>query len=225
VSDEGERLPLFPLSTVLFPGAVLPLHIFEPRYRDLVRDLSEAPAGSRAFGVVAIRHGREVGVDGIRALYDVGTMAVVRGIDPYPDGRFDIVTVGAARFRLRTLLEGGTAYLTAVVDVLDLDDHPMVDDTVAARRAATVRRSFDAYRRALGLGADEPLADDPELLSWQVAEGLVVGTDEAQRMLAASDTVSRLRVQSDILRRELALFRELPSLPALDLARAPMPLN
>ena len=63
------RLPLFPLGTVLFPGLLLPLHIFEERYRQLVRDLLVGPHESRAFGVVAIREGREVGADGIRALH------------------------------------------------------------------------------------------------------------------------------------------------------------
>jgi Lon protease-like protein len=66
------RLPLFPLGTVLFPGVLLPLHVFEERYRSMVRDLLDAPAEERRFGVVAIREGREVGADGIRALHAVG---------------------------------------------------------------------------------------------------------------------------------------------------------
>ena len=73
----GDRsvIAVFPLGTVLVPGLVLPLHIFEPRYRTLIHDLLALPAPERGFGVVAIREGHEVGVDGARALADVGTRA------------------------------------------------------------------------------------------------------------------------------------------------------
>ncbi len=67
----SETLPLFPLGTVLFPGLLLPLHIFEERYRQLVRDLVRQPE-PRRFGVVAIREGRETGIDGVAALYEIG---------------------------------------------------------------------------------------------------------------------------------------------------------
>src|SRR2546423_12156315 len=87
------ELPLFPLGTVLFPGVPLPLHIFEERYRLLVRDLMALPEGaSRRFGVVAIREGREVGADGVRALYPVGCTAELRDVEEDDDGRFDLLT-------------------------------------------------------------------------------------------------------------------------------------
>src|SRR5438445_6447902 len=95
----SELLPLFPLSTVLFPGMRLPLHIFEERYRLLVADLAAAPE-PRRFGVIAIRQGREVGADGVTALHEVGCVAEVRQIMPHADGRFDLATVGTQRFRL-----------------------------------------------------------------------------------------------------------------------------
>src|SRR3954471_6672549 len=89
------RLPLFPLGTVLFPGVPLPLHIFEERYRLLVRDLMAIPEGQpRRFGVVAIREGREVGADGVRALYSVGCTAELRQVQQYSDRRFYIVSGG-----------------------------------------------------------------------------------------------------------------------------------
>ena len=102
------RLPLFPLNAVLVPGLVLPLHIFEPRYRVLVQALLELPEDAeRRFGVVAIRSGREVGADGVRALHAVGCTAELREVTPYADGRFDLVDRGrdpvpAARARRRT---------------------------------------------------------------------------------------------------------------------------
>src|SRR5215472_10605580 len=100
----SETLPLFPLGAVLFPGLLLPLHIFEERYRQLVRDLQAGPE-PRRFGVVAIRQGRETGVDGIQALYEIGCTATVRQVKELEDGRYDIVTVGTDRFRLTGLDE------------------------------------------------------------------------------------------------------------------------
>jgi Lon protease-like protein len=105
----GELIPLFPLGSPLFPGVVLPLNIFEPRYRRLVRDLIALPAGNdrRFFGVVAIRQGWEVEqVAPAEALYDVGCAARLQGVRPQPDGGFRIVTVGGERFRLLDVVVG-----------------------------------------------------------------------------------------------------------------------
>ena len=99
VGTVSERLPLFPLGTVLFPGLVLPLHIFEPRYRRLVRDLLGGPSPMR-FGVIAIREGRETGVRGVSALHEVGCVAAVKEITELDEGRYDLLTVGTQRFRL-----------------------------------------------------------------------------------------------------------------------------
>src|SRR3954465_11172870 len=99
----GELIPLFPLGTPLFPGIVLPLQIFEPRYRRLMRDLLTLPEGGdrRFFGVVAIRQGWEVQhIAPAEALSDVGCTARVQAVRPQADGGFRIVTVGGERFRL-----------------------------------------------------------------------------------------------------------------------------
>ena len=127
----SDRLPLFPLGTVLFPGLVLPLHVFEERYRDLVRDLLELPEQDRRFGVVAIREGREVGADGVTALHEVGCVARLRQVTPYDDGRFDIVAAGVGRFRL-TGLADGAAYATGLVE-------PLLDQLGPADEAALQR--------------------------------------------------------------------------------------
>ncbi len=103
----GELIPLFPLGTPLFPGIVLPLQIFEPRYRRLMADLLELPEADdrRFFGVVAIRQGWEVErVAPAEALYDVGCTARVQAVRRQPDGGFRIVTVGGQRFRLRDVV-------------------------------------------------------------------------------------------------------------------------
>src|SRR5467141_274849 len=101
----SEMLPLFPLGAVLYPGMLLPLHIFEEGYRQLVRDMLDGPE-PRRFGVIAIRKGRETGIDGVNgmhSLYEIGCTATLRRVERHEDGRFDIVTLGTQRFRLRGL--------------------------------------------------------------------------------------------------------------------------
>jgi uncharacterized protein len=135
----SEVIPLFPLSSPLFPGIVLPLEIFEPRYRRLVADLVALPAGSphRMFGVVAIRQGWEVErVAPAEALYDVGCTARVQGVRAKPDGGFRMVTVGGDRFRLLDVLvgsedEGDPPYLRA--EVAWLSEEEVAEEAAAGR--------------------------------------------------------------------------------------------
>lgn len=212
------RLPLFPLGTVLFPGVLLPLHVFEERYRQLVRDLLVAPHEDRAFGVVAIREGREVGPDGVLALYAVGCVARLYRAEPYTDGRFDIVTTGAQRFRLDALDES-RPYLQGEVTLLGEPDGTDVE-----RLAAQVENAWLTYREALGSTGDEA-PDDARALSYLVAAGAVLDLGEKQRLLEADDTAGRLRAELALLRRETALLDLLPSLPAVELTHVPASPN
>jgi uncharacterized protein len=171
----GDLIPLFPLGTVLFPGVVLPLQIFEPRYRRLVTDLLSVPESDegRFFGVVAIRQGWEVErVAPAEALYDIGCTARVQVVRPQPDGGFQIVCVGGDRFRLLDLVVGeDPPYLQAEVEWLDEEEAaeeaasdqegltgppvpggPVQDEVVASVAAGsmavlvrTVRRLFARY--------------------------------------------------------------------------------
>jgi uncharacterized protein len=122
----GELIPMFPLGTPLFPGVVLPLQIFEPRYRRLMRDLLALPeAGDRRFfGVVAIRQGWEVEeISPAEALYDIGCTARVQAVRPQPDGGFRVVAVGGERFRLLDVVVGeDPPYLQAEVEWLDEEE-------------------------------------------------------------------------------------------------------
>jgi len=216
-----DSLPLFPLATVLFPGLVLPLHVFEERYRLLVRELVDAAPGAGArFGVVALRSGRELGTD-LPDLHDVGCTAELRRVQPYEDGRFDIVTTGGARFRVREL-DTSRPYLTGEVDQLPEE----VGDTgAAAALVARVRAGFAAYLLALsaaqGRASEAPevpeLPTDPLMLSYLVAAAVVVDVPDKQRLLAATDAAERLRLELSLLRQETRLLRALAALPALDL--------
>ena len=137
-------MPLFPLGTVLYPGLVLPLHIFEDRYRQLVRDLLDGPEPQQ-FGVIAIRKGRETGVDGISALYEIGCTATLRQVMRRDDGRFDLVTVGAQRFRLLEL-DHSRPYLQCEIELLTEETG---DRRRPALAAQAVQRAFRDYLDAL----------------------------------------------------------------------------
>lgn len=219
------RLPLFPLGTVLFPGVILPLHVFEERYRRMVRDLLTEDHDRRDLGIVAIREGREVGADGVRALHGVGCVARLRRVDPYADGRFDIVCMGTSRFQLGPDgLDDSLPYLRGRVELLA---EPAGDDPGAA--AGTVRPLFDAYRAALGgdaAGTDaDDVPDDPRQLSYLVAATVVLDLADRQRLLEAPDTSARLRAEARLLRRETTLLERLPSLPGVELTRVPASPN
>ena len=149
----GQVIPLFPLGTPLFPGVVLPLRIFEPRYRRLMRDLLVQRAEERTpgfFGVVAIRQGWEVEqVAPTEALYDIGCTARLQSVRPLSDGGFAIVTVGGDRFRL--------------LDVLVADDPPYLQAEVEwlADEEAAEEAAGDADG-LVGLPGEVPLGPPDE---------------------------------------------------------------
>ena len=216
-----ERLPLFPLGTVLFPGLVLPLHIFEERYRQLVHELLDGPE-PRRFGVIAIRKGRETGIDGVSSLYEVGCTATLRETEEHDDGGFDLVTVGTQRFRLDALDES-RPYLQGDVEFLDEDDG---DSAEAGRAASLVATSFRDYLTALserGLAqVNVPdLPDDPLLLSYLVAATMIIDLPARQGLLAEPDSLSRLTAERAMLQRETTMLRTLTSRPAPDLRYTP----
>jgi Lon protease-like protein len=217
----GEMLPLFPLGAVLYPGMLLPLHIFEERYRQLVRDLLDG-AEPRRFGVIAIRKGRETGIDGVQSLYEIGCTATLRRVDRHEDGRFDIVTVGTQRFRLLGL-DQTRPYLQGEVELLAGEP---ADPAVAGTAVRVLQAAFREYLDALTEwgGATvrlEELPGEPELLSFIVAAAVIVDLPERQAMLAEPDTLRRLAMQRALLSRETAMLRTTTSRPAPDLRNTP----
>src|SRR3954471_19365437 len=136
------ELPLFPLNTVLCPGIALPLHIFEDRYRALVRHCIDSKS---PFGIVLIREGREVGTGAI-SFTGIGTVAEIRDAGRYEDGRYDLLVVGTRRFEIRHVLSGKRPYLMAEVDVLEEE---IGDEVSAHRLAMTATRRFVKYLELL----------------------------------------------------------------------------
>jgi uncharacterized protein len=218
-------LPLFPLSSVLYPGLVLPLHIFEERYRQLVAELLDGPE-PRRFGVIAIRHGRETGIDGVSALYETGCTAVLRHAEAYEDGRYDLITVGAQRFRLRSLGDQAP-YFSGDVDFLADDVGDEAEAAVVVRPVRAALRAYLDLLRARG-GAEisiPDLPDEPVLLSYLVAAAAVVDLPVKQRLLEEPDAHRRLLAELTLLTREMQLLRSLTSAPAPDLRYSPYSQN
>ncbi|WP_328860254.1 LON peptidase substrate-binding domain-containing protein [Streptomyces sp. NBC_00306] len=242
------RLPLFPLNSVLFPGLVLPLNVFEERYRALMRELLKTDESEpRRFAVVAIRDGREVaptlpgmpdqtavlergptagfGDDPVQAFHPVGCIADAATIRERDDGSFEVLATGTTRIRLLSVDASGP-FLTAEVEEL-----PEETGDGAGALAEGVLRAFRSYQkrlagareRSLSTGADLP--DEPSVVSYLVAAAAVLDTPAKQRLLEAKDTAARLREELTLLRAETAVIRHLPSLPAVDLTRAPTSPN
>jgi hypothetical protein len=210
-----ERLPIFPLGAVLFPGLVLPLHVFEERYRLLMSDLlaSEEP---HRFGVVSIELGHEVGPGAARRLAAVGCTAEIRDAEEHEDGRYDVVTTGGARFRVEDV-DDSLAYLRADVTFLPEEDGPGAQGAVAP-----VTGQFRRYcERLVAHGAEvadlDELPEDPQSLSYLVAASLVLDRSDKQRLLQADHAAARLRLEYELLRRENLLLETFPTVPASEL--------
>jgi uncharacterized protein len=221
----SETVPLFPLGTVLYPGLLLPLHIFEDRYRQLVRDLLEGPE-PRRFGVIAIRKGRETGIDGVSALYEVGCTAVLRRVERYEDGRYDIITAGSERFRLLGLDES-RPYLQAEVEWLPEETGDEAAAGLAARATAAAFRGYlEALTRRGLAGISVPdLPSDPVPLSYLVAAAVVADLPDRQALLAQPDALRRLEAERALLARETAMIGSLTTRPAPDLRYSPYSSN
>lgn len=174
------EIPLFPLHVVLAPGMVLPLHIFEERYRRMVRHCLDT--GS-PFGVVLIRRGREVArADRVRrvAVARVGTLAEIREASRYADGRWDLVCAGTRRFRLLDVDPAREPYLVGAAE--PLDDAP--GDAAEGRRLVDrVTRRFVDYL-ALLQPRDGEVAAAPDL---RVEVDVVEAADEGEEEAFAGD--------------------------------------
>jgi Lon protease-like protein len=194
------QIPLFPLHTVLFPGSVLPLHVFEQRYRQLV-------AESLDFGVVLIRQGREVGPGEGDDVYATGTLATLQEVRSLPDGRFYVVARGLERFRIQSF-ERGQPYLMARVE--------MLTDPTSPRRPRLLQL-LDRYLDARGLELPAELRPtSPQQAVWLVGSLLPSEPLKRQRLLEAGDPELAEALLSDELTK-------LGSLGELGQVRSPRP--
>jgi len=194
-----EELPLFPLHTVLFPYAQLQLHVFEDRYREMVRSCVEF---DRPFGIVLIRDGSEIG--GPASPYMVGTAVRILRVIPYDDGRMDIHVEGERRFRIRELDEDSKPYLVGRVEPvveLELEESEETRDLLYQAREQFeqliqkifARQEFDVRVK---------LPPDPMVLSFTIANMLHMENLAKQRLLETTDTLERVTTLMPILQMQ-----------------------
>ena len=195
-------LPLFPLGTVLFPGMPMPLHIFEPRYRQLMRDHGH---DAIPFGVSLIQSARQPHRPW--PSQTIGTSAIITGRTQHTDGRWDIVVVGQQRFRIVDLDES-QPYDIAMVEWMD---DPMGDPDEARALLRTVAAQFHRYvsgitRLTRRHFSGVSIPEDPVSASYDLVSRLPLHTWERQQLLEAEDAVARLTSLSLLMERELALL-------------------
>lgn len=209
-SGGGEGLvPLFPLDSVLFPDMLMPLHIFEPRYRLLVHRSLEK---DRPFGIVLIREGEEVGPAAVP--HRIGTLAKIVAHAQLPDGRSLITVEGERRFEIDAVIADEEPYLLGRVRYLR--DAP---EEAQRQLANSVAEAYADYVVGVvaatgGVRREVPIVDEiqggsPCDVSFRVAAGLAIEDDERQMLLETATTHERLVREREILSRECALLSEM----------------
>lgn len=199
MAEQLEELPLFPLETVLFPYASLQLHVFEDRYRDMVRNCLEF---DRPFGIVLIREGKEV--EGPAEPYLVGTAVRIVSVHTYDDGKMDLQVQGERRFRIRRFEESKPYMVGFVEPVIETEN----DDTPRAH--ALVSRAKEGFQLLIeGLLArpnftvQVKFPTDPVVLSFTIANLLAMKNLDKQRLLETTDTLERIAGLIPILEKQV----------------------
>lgn len=199
MAGDLEELPLFPLHTVLFPYAQLQLHVFEDRYREMVRSCMEF---DRPFGIVLIRDGSEVG--GIADPYMVGTVVRILKVIPYDDGRMDIHVEGERRFRIRELDEDSMPYMVGKVEpVIEIeidesDENRLLLGEAKDQFEQLIQKIF--ARQEFNVSVKLPT--DPVVLSFTIANMLHMENLAKQRLLETTDTMERVATLMPILQMQ-----------------------
>jgi Lon protease-like protein len=198
--EETRLIPVFPLNTVLFPGMVLPLRIFEPRYRLMVRRIME---GDRQFGVALIQEGQEVGTPATP--YDMGTVAEISGHEVLPDGQIMIVAVGVRRFRIEKKVEG-EPYQQAEVTLIDEGDpEAEVEEALVADSTKSLTGYLEQLAAVTNLTITLPEeALSPIDLSYLMAATVQVDNERKQDLLETIPVEERLRKVLALIHREQA---------------------
>lgn len=200
------ELPLFPLSIVLFPGVPLPLHIFEPRYRQMLEDIQ---AGDSLFGLSYFD--ASTSPQEMPPVGSIGCVARVTDTQAFSDGRSNILTVGMIRYRIEEYVERGDPYLVVRVSYLEDEDE---DAAALQERSREVAETFTRIARAVRIINDEranlpDIADtEPERLSFLVAAAMEVEPEVKQELLELRSTSARLRRLRDILARAVSGYEE-----------------
>jgi ATP-dependent Lon protease len=190
-------LPLFPLPVVLFPGVPLPLHIFEPRYRQMLIDIR---LSNNLFGLSYFDS--STSDSEVPPVGHVGCVAEVTETQTFPDGRSTILTLGVIRYRIESYVERGDPYLVAHVSYFEDDDE---DESMLAATAREVAETFTRIAQAVRTINDEraSLPDitdtEPQRLSFLVAAAMEIEADVKQELLELRSTSERLERLREML--------------------------
>ncbi|HJY27344.1 MAG TPA: LON peptidase substrate-binding domain-containing protein [Pyrinomonadaceae bacterium] len=198
VRGQGE-LPLFPLPVVLFPGVPLPLHIFEPRYRQMLSDIQLA---KNLFGLAYFDPSS--GESDVPPAGHIGCVAEVTEVQTFPDGRSNILTLGVIRYRMESYVERGDPYLVAQVSYFEDDEE---DEQILAAPSREVAETFTRIAQAVRTINDEratlpDISDtEPQRLSFLVAAAMEIDAEVKQELLelrSTSERLERLRAMLNI---------------------------
>jgi len=193
------ELPLFPLPVVLFPGVPLPLHIFEPRYRQMLSDIQLA---KNLFGLAYFD--QSSAESDVPPAGHIGCVAEVTEVQTFPDGRSNILTLGVIRYRVESYVERGDPYLVAEVSYFEDDEE---DEQILAAPSREVAETFTRIAQAVRTINDEratlpDISDtEPQRLSFLVAAAMEIDADVKQELLelrSTSERLERLRAMLNI---------------------------
>lgn len=198
------ELPLFPLGSVLFPGMILPLHIFEERYKTMMQ---RCLTNNEPFGVVLIRDGHEVGAGQV-TLFDIGTMAYITQIDRLDDGRMNIASLGLHRFKIHEVYESKEPYLIGLVEEFPFSE---INEAEALHAASGVGPLLLRYLDVLGKVSDadvslDKVPEDATTLAFLAAIVVRAPMPEKQNLLSIASLPALLQEEKKLLERELQVL-------------------
>ena len=199
VNRETQKIPLFPLSTVLFPGGSIPLEIFEARYHSMIQDCLESDS---KFGIALIKEGKEVG--GTAVPHRVGTLAKITQMREISQNRLYLTAVGETRFTILELIEE-KAYLEALVEKHAVDNLQEVGEQSryeAQKAASRHLKSIVNLNGGWVRNAETPIPDDPEKLSFFLGQLLRGSNKIRQEILEESSPAKRIELCLILLKRE-----------------------
>ena len=199
MAHELEELPLFLLNTVLFPYSPLQLHVFEDRYRQMVRECLEF---DRPFGVVLIRAGEEVG--GPADPYMVGTAVRIVKVQTLDNGRLDLLVKGERRFRVRKIDESKPYLVGFVERVVEIEDEESPRSHAIQTRAREIFQTLiEGVFARQDFNIQVVFPPDPVAISFTMANLLPMDNLEKQRLLEITDTTERFREMIPIIERQI----------------------
>ncbi|MFT3744396.1 MAG: LON peptidase substrate-binding domain-containing protein [Pyrinomonadaceae bacterium] len=201
-----KTLPLFPLPLVMLPNELLPLHIFEDRYRQMLRDVEHQ---GKFFGV--IRFEPETSFDTQPAPGSVGCVAEIRESETTEDGRSNILTLGLVRFRLIDYVDSGEPYLVGDVEFFEdeIEDAAELEPLADSVFTLFERMAKAAYKMSGARGeAPEVSRTTPEALSFLISAAFSFDTDRKYKLIETTSTIERLTLLKKVLDQSVVQVEE-----------------